>query len=77
MEPPEPVDSALTPRETDVLRHLAAGNSNAEIAQALVMSPGTVKVHIERILAKLGLRTRVQAAVYAHRHGLITWADLP
>ncbi|MER6514795.1 response regulator transcription factor [Nonomuraea sp. NPDC001636] len=69
--------STLTPRETDVLRHLAAGNSNAEIAQALVISPGTVKVHIERILAKLGLRTRVQAAVYAHRHGLITWADLP
>ncbi|MFG1689339.1 response regulator [Nonomuraea sp. NPDC049269] len=68
---------ALTPRETDVLRHLAAGNSNAEIAQALVISPGTVKIHIERILAKLGLRTRVQAAVYAHRHGLITWADLP
>ncbi|MFD0662112.1 response regulator transcription factor [Thermocatellispora tengchongensis] len=56
---------------------MATGASNAEIAQALVISPGTVKVHIERILAKLGLRTRVQAAVYAHRHGLVTWADLP
>lgn len=69
--------ATLTPRETDVLRHLAAGASNAEIAQALVISPGTVKIHIERILAKLGLRTRVQAAVYAHRHGLVTWADPP
>ncbi len=69
--------AALTPRETDVLRHLAAGNSNAEIARALVISPGTVKIHIERILAKLGLRTRLQAAVYACRHGLVTWADLP
>lgn len=69
--------ATLTPRETDVLRHLAAGGSNAEIAQALVISPGTVKIHIERILAKLGLRTRVQAAVYAHRHGLVTWADPP
>ncbi|MEU0566915.1 response regulator transcription factor [Nonomuraea sp. NPDC005983] len=69
--------ATLTPRETDVLRHLAAGRSNVEIARTLVISPGTVKVHIERILAKLGLRTRVQAAVYAHRHGLVTWDDLP
>ncbi|GAA5083812.1 DNA-binding NarL/FixJ family response regulator [Thermocatellispora tengchongensis] len=75
--PPTSELASLTPRETDVLRHLATGASNAEIAQALVISPGTVKVHIERILAKLGLRTRVQAAVYAHRHGLVTWADLP
>ncbi|MFI6454497.1 response regulator [Streptosporangium amethystogenes] len=77
---PRPATGALatlTPRETEVLRHLAAGNSNAEIAGALVISPGTVKVHLERILAKLGLRTRVQAAIYAHRHGLVTWADLP
>ncbi|MEV4220427.1 response regulator transcription factor [Nonomuraea sp. NPDC049725] len=74
---PSTEPATLTPRETDVLRHLAAGYSNAEIAQALVISPGTVKVHIERILAKLGVRTRVQAAIYAHRHGLVTWADLP
>ncbi|GAA3585082.1 response regulator transcription factor [Nonomuraea rosea] len=69
--------ATLTPRESDVLRHLAAGNSNAEIAEALVIAPGTVKVHIERILAKLGLNTRLQAALYAHRHGLVTWTDLP
>ncbi|MCF6475086.1 response regulator transcription factor [Nonomuraea sp. MG754425] len=75
--PPTSELAALTPRETDVLRHLAAGSSNAEIAGALVIAPGTVKVHIERILSKLGLRTRVQAAVYAHRHGLVTWADPP
>lgn len=65
--------ATLTPREVDVLRHLTAGGSNAEIARALGISPGTVKVHVERILAKLRLRTRVQAAVYAHRHGLVTW----
>ncbi|WP_206061326.1 response regulator [Nonomuraea basaltis] len=75
--PPTSELATLTPRETDVLRHLAAGSSNAEIAGELVISPGTVKIHIERILAKLGLRTRVQAAVYAHRHGLVTWTDLP
>ncbi|MEV0614415.1 response regulator transcription factor [Nonomuraea sp. NPDC050404] len=75
--PPTSELAALTPRETDVLRHLAAGNSNAEIARILVISPGTVKVHIERLLGKLGLRTRVQAAVYAHRHGLVTWTDPP
>ncbi|WP_214322483.1 response regulator [Nonomuraea sediminis] len=67
----------LTPRETDVLRRLATGDSNAEIAGTLGIAPGTVKVHVERILAKLGLRTRVQAALYAHRHGLIPWSDLP
>ncbi|MBB4914836.1 response regulator [Streptosporangium saharense] len=75
---PRPVTeelATLTPRETDVLRHLAGGDSNAEIARRLVISPGTVKIHIERILAKLGLRTRVQAAVYAHRHGVVTWED--
>jgi DNA-binding NarL/FixJ family response regulator len=75
--PPTRELATLTPRETDVLRHLAAGGSNAEIARTLVISPGTVKIHIERILAKLGLRTRVQAAVYAHRHGLVTWTNPP
>ncbi|WP_329080345.1 MULTISPECIES: response regulator transcription factor [unclassified Streptosporangium] len=69
--------ATLTPRETNVLRQLAAGGSNAEIARELVISPGTVKVHVERILAKLGLRTRVQAAVYAHRYGVVTWVDPP
>ncbi|MEV4095734.1 response regulator transcription factor [Streptosporangium saharense] len=75
---PRPVTeelATLTPREADVLRHLASGDSNAEIARRLVISPGTVKIHIERILAKLRLRTRVQAAIYAHRHGVVTWED--
>ncbi|MFC4013785.1 response regulator transcription factor [Nonomuraea purpurea] len=53
----------------------AAGNTNAEIARILAISPGTVKIHIERIPARLGPRTRVQAAAYAHRHGLSTWPD--
>ena len=63
----------LTPREVDVLRSLARGLSNAEIAEDLFISAGTVKVHIARVLAKLGVATRVQAVIYAHRHGLVTW----
>ncbi|MCO1654292.1 response regulator [Pseudonocardia humida] len=65
----------LTDRETEVLRCLGFGHSNARIAELLAVSPGTVKVHVERVLAKLGLSGRVQAALYAHRHGLLTWAD--
>jgi len=61
---------ALTEREAQVLRLLAAGRSNAEIARALLIGEGTVKTHVARILAKLGVRDRVQAAVYAHLHGL-------
>jgi DNA-binding NarL/FixJ family response regulator len=71
--PATPAAADLTPRETDILRELANGRSNAEIAQALVISPGTVKVHVARVLAKLDLRTRVQAAIYAHKHGLASW----
>jgi DNA-binding NarL/FixJ family response regulator len=59
----------LTPREAEVLALIAAGLSNAEIADALVVSHATVKTHVNRIFAKTGSRDRAQAVVYAHRHG--------
>jgi DNA-binding NarL/FixJ family response regulator len=71
--PPAPTPGtghALTTREVEVLRLVATGATNREIAERLYVSEGTVKNHISRMLGRLGLRDRTQAALYARDHGL-------
>jgi DNA-binding NarL/FixJ family response regulator len=74
----QPTDAALaaaaarfTPRELEILRLIARGLSNAEISAELFLAEATVKTHIARILAKVGLRDRVQLVVYAYENGII------
>jgi DNA-binding CsgD family transcriptional regulator len=61
---------ALTPRETEVLRLVAAGLTDRQIGEALFISHTTARTHVRNLLAKLGVNTRTAAAAYAHRHGL-------
>ena len=68
---PDPLPESLSPRETEVLRLMAGGYSNREIAGALSKSEGTIKNHVSSILAKLGVRDRTRAVLKAIEHGLI------
>jgi DNA-binding NarL/FixJ family response regulator len=67
----EPPDVALSERELDVLRRIARGQANAEIAADLFLGLSTVKTYVNRLLTKLELRDRTQAAVYAYEHGIV------
>jgi NarL family two-component system response regulator LiaR len=67
---------ALTPRETEVLRHLALGMSNKEIASALALGDETVKTHVGNVLSKLQVENRAQAIVQALKRGLVALEDL-
>jgi DNA-binding NarL/FixJ family response regulator len=67
---PQELPDELTPREAEVLKLIAAGLSNTEIAETLVVSGATVKTHVNRIFYKIGARDRAQAVRYAYQHGI-------
>jgi len=69
---PEAISKDLTPREIEVLRLIAEGMNNTELAQALFISEKTAKTHVHNILSKLNLADRTQAAIYAYKHGLVS-----
>jgi DNA-binding NarL/FixJ family response regulator len=71
-----PLPAGLTPREAEVLSLIAAGRSNSEIAGQLDVSEGTVKSHINHLLAKIDARDRAQAVTFAYKHGLIPLGDV-
>jgi len=71
MVPKPEVRDELTPREVEVLERVVEGATNKEIAEALVVTENTVKIHLHNILEKLHLQNRIQAAVYAVREGLL------
>src|SRR5262249_6862283 len=70
-------EHGLSPRELEVLRLLAAGNSNPEIAEALFVSRATARTHVENILGKLGVHSRAEAVDLAHRLGLLGQDEPP
>lgn len=77
VRPGPSLDEVLSPRELEVLRLLATGRSNQQIARDLYLSEPTVKTHVSAMLGKLGLRSRVQAVVLAYETGLVTPGGQP
>ena len=73
----EPAPEPLTPREHEIVRHVALGLRNAEVAARLAISEDTVKTHLNNVFQKLGLRDRVQLTLYALRRGLIGMHEQP